>query len=405
MKFQNKSAMGALMAAALALTACGSSGTASSSAAASAKDASGSSDTSAVDTSTADTSKGDASAADGAADTASTKKLQEGNYLGATGATIKSNCGPEFSVVLGNTDLRWVDSTKFTLTSMGPKSVFHCTAGSPTVCDPVEIAVPASPTYTQKLGIVTKDVVVKSSTEFTMILAFTVGCEGASCTSNDNCEIEIESNYTAGGCDVLLSNCSDPATSKCTIVPGEEGQEITTTCKPFLGKAKLGEPCNRPNDVVGEDTCDTGLFCSYYGLSKSTPQQRVCRQMCELESPCPTGTKCFGVNGSQLAGHCAPACTPFVNNCGSPELTCKMLQLVSAVGAFDFTCSWSGSVADFAECTKSEECAPNSHCRQVAGGKALCSPLCDDAHPCADKDAVCLSFTSWTIANFGSCTK
>lgn len=94
--------------------------------------------------------------------------------------------------------------------------------------------------------------------------------------------------YADAGCD------RDVALEPCAL-----------SCKPYVGEAAEGEPCERLGITVAVDTCAQGLRC----------EGGVCVPSCALAHPLEEGAPCAA--GIESLGECTPThyCTPDTERC------------------------------------------------------------------------------------------
>lgn len=202
------------------------------------------------------------------------------------------------------------------------------------------------------------------------------------------------------GCDPKLQDCSDPCNPKCTFwsidpTSSTSGRQFAA-CGPEIGTAAIDEECSRPNNVLGEDTCAKGFFCSALGKPATSTSTRVCRPTCKATADCAAGEFCLGLTPTAEAvdqgGVCVPSCDPFATPCRAGE-SCRFALDVVNLG--QLVCgARTGTTAVGAPCTLGveEACVNGSMCASLAsdaGTSGTCRAYCDDAHPCEADAGTC----------------
>jgi hypothetical protein len=352
-----------------------------------------------------------ASSGSGGSGGQTTHPLEEGAYVGTLKATTNDTCNGAFKLFTDNMTLAWKSGTELTLTS-APDLVIDCTLAQGGIsCAPYaapDIQVDA--TTLLHLGSTPGAFTVLSPSSFDLVEAVTFSCIGAGCAAfaaannvDLPCSITANENFTIPPCDILAGGCDD-STAKCTLAvdPMFVG---TLSCEAPPGAGKLADPCTRPTNTLGVDTCGPGLFCSGLGYPKATPQQRECRQFCELGTACPAGTGCTALDVPGIHGFCAPTCTSFQGDCGADQ-ACRAgarLDGDSSMGG-NFYCNFLGTLPPYAPCTSSNDCQDDTECRLQKDSTLACQPLCDaTTHPCADPLATCQMFSD--VPGLGRCVK
>ncbi len=176
--------------------------------------------------------------------------------------------------------------------------------------------------------------------------------------------------------------------------------------------AKLNEACTRPNNKAGEDTCDKGLFCAWWGVPKADPVQRKCAKTCRSSDACGKDEVCAQVGwlayGSAISptgqGVCVARCDVFASSCAAGT-QCEATLLDAGTLKRTATCLWPGTLAAGEVCSPRlmGECAAGLQCRYAADGSgAACRAPCDAAHPCAG-GKVCEPDAYADSAGLGSC--
>ncbi|MFT7580702.1 MAG: hypothetical protein ACI9MR_002375 [Myxococcota bacterium] len=153
----------------------------------------------------------------------------------------------------------------------------------------------------------------------------------------------------------------------------------------------LGETCERPNNTVGEDTCEAGKFCAFWGLPRTDPQLRQCLAHCTSVDDCEAGQQCQAIDLSYpRGGLCTTVCDPFDTNSCPADTNCHGER-----SRVDGTPSWlcgrigEGAVGSACRPTR-DECGLGLGCAyDPADGAGSCGVRCDDDHPC-DEGTVCV---------------
>jgi len=188
----------------------------------------------------------------------------------------------------------------------------------------------------------------------------------------------------AGPCKPIEQTCANEM-KKCTFVD-DGNMSVTTDCMPIQGAKKDGEVCKRigatPEEQIGNDDCEKGLFCSGLG-QLSNPPSRKCRKFCRKDGECGAKVGCVAIGEAQPAGLCVPSCTPFGNDCGA-NLTCTyLLNKFENNDDFIFSCRAVGKVAAGARCSEPTDCLANMFCADpMKTGQGMCVQACDNTHPC-----------------------
>ena len=177
-------------------------------------------------------------------------------------------------------------------------------------------------------------------------------------------------------CDIIVQNCPDG--QKCTFTV--EGNVEAARCLDVLGDDAIGETCERPTAVMGEDTCAAGGLCVYWGLPYADPYERACVPLCRTDGDCSADKYCSGIRDAERVGACVLRCDPF-------DDTCPTGTKCSSLSGFDqevrFTCLFEGQAGIDEPCSGTDNifCQEGLHCTS-SGAAAACYPACDDAHPC-----------------------
>jgi hypothetical protein len=213
-------------------------------------------------------------------------------------------------------------------------------------------------------------------------------------------------------CDVFMQDCVDPKAPKCTLDVTADPIAMDSTCEPSLGTQKDHEPCERPNDSPGVDTCDKGLWCSAINHVVATPQERECRKLCKASSECSTGEACVRLNDSDPSGN-YPAGTRIVGACFDtcPDIFDQSNCVADHKCLSDFEpdlktmvtiCLPAGTAKVGESCKANDDCAGAAGCMLDPGpDHGTCQPWCDNsAHKTCAAGQTCLGFQNEA---FGIC--
>jgi hypothetical protein len=149
-------------------------------------------------------------------------------------------------------------------------------------------------------------------------------------------------------------------------------------------RAACGRSCT---DKSGSRPCRSGYLCSNgipgpvcyaEGISQCDPNQRA---------SCDAGLTCVRV-GLDPVGQCFPGCDIFAQDCGAGE-ACYPTLLGEG------NCATAGTKTDGQSCTNFMQCAKGLSCTDVAGGGAVCRPICGGPGnaPCTN-GKTCVDFAS-----------
>jgi hypothetical protein len=190
-------------------------------------------------------------------------------------------------------------------------------------------------------------------------------------------------------CNPITQNCTDPCFSKCNYFSLEAGTSVAAGnfvgCGPWVGDAGLDQPCTRPTDDPGYDTCAKGFSC----VSLSTPADastlRVCRPTCSAQNNCSPNEFCAAMTVPTLPitqfGICARNCDPWTTQCASGDGCVNYLDINNH---FNLTCGVVGQTAIGQQCAGGNSCVAGSSCTQVGdSGSSVCAPFCDGTHTCS----------------------
>jgi hypothetical protein len=220
------------------------------------------------------------------------------------------------------------------------------------------------------------------------ILALIAGCgsnpikTGQDLSAGNDLSMSITDLATAGMCDIVTQDCSDPSKGKCTLFPSMMmGGNDVHQCVPNTGTNTEGQPCNRT--TFGDDDCVKGTVCTLRGVPAGS---FVCRKWCHADADCPTNQKCSGQVSGMFPqdGLCTPTCTPFGSDCVATT-TCGFIFPDTAstmtMPKLVMVCRAVGTVPVGGDCSAmgDTDCVADTICDPSA---AICIPLCDDTHAC-----------------------
>ncbi|MBT9556474.1 MAG: hypothetical protein IV100_10615 [Myxococcales bacterium] len=98
--------------------------------------------------------------------------------------------------------------------------------------------------------------------------------------------------------------------------------------------------------MIGEDDCDTGLFCAFWGVPEAVPQTRQCLELGTADDQCDEGGRCVSPHPtSTRMGLCMKTCDPLGHECGE-GLSCRYWKITWTDGAPLTACHWTGSLPD-----------------------------------------------------------
>ncbi len=199
----------------------------------------------------------------------------------------------------------------------------------------------------------------------------------------------VPANPLRPACDVVAQDCA--AGARCVHQRSADGQSESRVCiAEDAAPVSAGALCVRPNDVVGEDTCAKGHFCSFYGGavtagSEPVGYDRVCSAYCRHPKDCGAGELCVGIGSGLLrSGLCRPRCTLLATEACPPGQKCSLVGLTTGItdGA---VCMPAGTLALGAACPDTVSCGPDATCLPTAdGASTACRPACSEALPCPD---------------------
>ena len=183
-------------------------------------------------------------------------------------------------------------------------------------------------------------------------------------------------------CDPIAQDCEDPDAPKCGL-RWNNGAPALTECEPQLGDDALGEPCELPNDFIGEDTCLPGLFCSIWGVAEG----RACRAIC-TEGSCDDGEACMVLFGG-IYGVCNPTCDFGSDECPDGT-TCFPLPALNEQGSAAL-CRQTGPGELGDDCDGGPNCGDGLMCVSQLAGPITCEQICEiEGEQACPNDALCL---------------
>lgn len=189
-------------------------------------------------------------------------------------------------------------------------------------------------------------------------------------------------------CDVVAQDC---ACGRCIAYMAVGQTDTQPACAPVRGTAGKDEPCTRENDVVGDDTCKQGFFCSGVGRPKGTTSPRLCRTYCNKTSDCGTDEFCAEL---PPGGFCVPQCHPYADECMAGE-GCTPIDDTDASATP--ACLPVGTRLEGEVCNETNPCAKDLVC-VGSMPNYKCVAYCDAAHPCtAPKVCKYLQGANYTV--------
>jgi hypothetical protein len=181
---------------------------------------------------------------------------------------------------------------------------------------------------------------------------------------------------TGPACDVVLQDCVDPGTPKCSVIDlGTTTPSPVPRCVPLSGSLGDDQPCTR--SAFGRDDCARGFLCGSFGRATG---DRHCRRLCHHDGDCTSPARCALLENND--GVCVKPCTVFGTDCPS-GLNCADIyddvdstqQTPDAFGA----CRSIG--VSTTACNFNSDCAADLACTVGITGN-VCTPLCDSTHAC-----------------------
>lgn len=193
-------------------------------------------------------------------------------------------------------------------------------------------------------------------------------------------------------CNAVTQDCSDATTERCQVIGQEDSnRKLVAACIPNNGSAKVGEICTRTGTEykdAGRDTCEKGAFCT---LSGSPDDNRYCRKYCLSAPDCDLDQGCMSIGSVPNFGYCQKRCDPLgdASECGNSGLNnCVLISVVSGFasdGSMAGFCYKAGTKNPEEACTYANDCTLGHVCY---GGK--CSRMCNvDTKPCYEGE-VCI---------------
>lgn len=191
-------------------------------------------------------------------------------------------------------------------------------------------------------------------------------------------------------CDVVKQDCPD--NKKCALI-FEGNVFFEPKCvTPYEGSVGAGQSCTRPTNVAGDDTCQAGLFCTFWGgIAEKSPVERWCLGYCQEDADCGPDEVCTGVGATAHGnGVCLKRCDPWGSAC--PNETNCTAERRGSDHHLRFGCFFTGSVNEGGACEIAfDECATGLNCAfHPDSGIEQCRKPCDDTHPC-DGGQQCLA--------------
>ena len=185
----------------------------------------------------------------------------------------------------------------------------------------------------------------------------------------------------AAGTDAATTGCK--ASETCALRWANSSVLPEPTCLPLAASVSaVGEHCERPKNVVGEDTCAAGAFCTFWGEPMAEPQPRRCLAVCHADADCTANGACVGLSARLLStGLCMERCAfDDEKACGAGR---KCTVRGGANGMPSAVCDRAGSTPVGADCKYSEDCIPGAHCSLGgASGKRICRATCGPKRAC-----------------------
>lgn len=187
----------------------------------------------------------------------------------------------------------------------------------------------------------------------------------------------------AAPCDLVSGGCA--AGEHCTLTTDSTSWYVKECIAVQSTTVADGELCTRPNGKVGEDNCEAGSFCAFWGLAASNPPTRQCFPLCEAAADCAAGSQCQAIAPSYpRGGLCTTICDPFDAGTCPADTNCHG-ERSQVDGSPAWLCGRVGTVAAGGECTPTfDDCALGLGCAfDPTDGTGRCGVKCDDTNPCA----------------------
>lgn len=186
-------------------------------------------------------------------------------------------------------------------------------------------------------------------------------------------------------CDVVTNEGCDEG-EKCATLWLDAGW-YDISCIPVAEETVAEtEVCTRPNGMPGEDNCEVGFFCAFWGLPHSEPQQRQCMPMCTTNEHCDASEACMTFSASMPSnGACLATCDPFDDASCSEGTSCNA-ERVDADGNIRWICNRTGTQEAGEGCLPSyDDCSAGLSCGySLEDGISRCGAPCDETHACPD---------------------
>ena len=202
-------------------------------------------------------------------------------------------------------------------------------------------------------------------------------------------------------CDPVAQDCDAGEKCRAVFYPrADGGEDAGTMCVPDGSVPEIGS-CMRTDGVAGDDDCAAGTYCAYFGLPRSTPQERRCLSFCAADGDCDTGEVCLGLATTTLEGVCTPTCDPFGDDCAvgthcSPLGSNHVGMMGSAL-----VCNFIGTGGQGDTCVSAEACQAGMACPALDGGATReCRNMCNATHACPGGGA-CTDYDG--VADVGFC--
>lgn len=191
-------------------------------------------------------------------------------------------------------------------------------------------------------------------------------------------------------CDVVKQDCAGG--QKCALILTGNAWYKPQCVAPHPEVVGLGELCVRPENVVGDDTCAGGMFCTFWGgLGKKDPAERWCVSHCHEDTDCGVDEVCVTAGSTGRGnGVCLKRCDPWGTAC--PNETNCTAERRGIDHKLRFGCFFAGAIGEGGTCGIAfDDCAVGLSCAfHPESGVSRCRKPCDDTHPC-DGGQQCLA--------------
>lgn len=180
-------------------------------------------------------------------------------------------------------------------------------------------------------------------------------------------------------CDPFAQDCPDG--QRCHMVFDNGWGE---RCIPMPAEPTgLDEVCAQAiGGVRGNDSCAPRTLCAFWGLPRSTPQERRCRALCQRNDECGPDEACLLLGGDTRTGGCVPKCDPVANDC--QEGTRCIVLRATAEGESATLCALPGDGAIGDACRVDGDCAEGTCQAGSAVGESRCRAFCRGDGDCGD---------------------